>query len=208
MILNLIIILSLSILEIVVFKVLLNIINKYDETILNKNKKIDVAIFIVTSIFYFKFGLSINFFFLNLLAYYLIISSFIDYKTMNVYSFLNYFMLLIAFIFFIINHLFNGYNLTFETIIITLIFIIINILFSKIGAYGDGDTEVYIVLSCFFAIVCKNNLLEMLLVDMLLANILIILLNIKEFDLKKLKFKRKVAFIPAIALATIILCLV
>ena len=208
MFLGVVIIFSLSILGMIIFKMLLNLIERCDGIEINKNRKIDVVIFITTSIFYFKFGFSLNFFFLNLLSYYLIISAFIDYKTMFVYSLFNYFMILMSFIFLVMSYVFNGYRLEINTIIISLIFMIANIIFSKIGAYGNGDTEVYVVLTFFFSIICKENLLELLLIDMLLANVLAIILNIKKFDFKKLKFKRKVAFVPYIALATIILCLI
>ena len=195
-------------LEILGYKFILNIIYKYDDEVspgdIRNNKRVNVIFLIVTLLFFIKFGISINFFFLTLLAYYLIISAYIDFKTMIVYSIFNYTMILFSIMFYSL----SSYSVEKINLIILILFIIFSIVLEKMGMYGNGDTEIYIVIACFFATVCRSNLLETLLIDMVLANIIIIFINIKKFDLKKLKFKEKVAFIPAIAISTIILCLI
>lgn len=186
------------------YRIILKIIDKFDSVKIDASKKVEAIIFITTSIFYLKLGFNGNFILSMILIYYLITASVIDYKTMFVYSSFNYVLVSIA----MGAIIFNYNQIGIENMFGVVSFIILNIILAVFNSYGNGDMEIYIIIACFYGIVIENNVLEILLFNMIVANVLMLIFNIKLFDIQKFALKKRVAFVPYISVSTIIFLLI
>lgn len=200
------IVIGFTLIGIVAFYGALIVVNKSDKENIIIKKEIGVIfiILISTTLLYLKYKLKIDFFFLFYLSIYLIICAYIDYKTMYVYSIFNYLTIIISIV-----YLVSKYNeINFINVVINvIIFIAYSIIMSIFKVYGGGDNELFIATSVYIAINSKIFPLEALFLNMILANLIMIITNIKNFNIKKMKLKRKIAFAPSIAMATMILLL-
>lgn len=197
-----------TIIGIAAFYGALNIVKKFDkESSIEINKEIGIIILILisTTLLYLKYKLTIDFIFIYYLSIYLIISAYIDYKTMYVYSNLNYITIIISIMYLLVRH----NNLYMKYVVINvIIFLIFTMILSKLKAYGGGDNEIFIAISIFIAIKYQNIPLEALLINMLISDVLIIITNFKEINFKKVRFNKSIAFVPSIAISTMILLLI
>jgi prepilin signal peptidase PulO-like enzyme (type II secretory pathway) len=178
-----------------------------DKTInLKMEKEIGIMLIILisTTLIYLKYKFTIDFLFIFYLSIYLIICAYVDKKTMYVYSIFNYFTIIISLI-----YLISTYNNVYVTKIIidVIIYIIFSTLMSKLKIYGNGDNEIFIAISLFIAIKFSINPLEALLVNVIIANIVTIILNYKNINIKKMKLNSRIAFAPSIAISTMIMIL-
>lgn len=200
---SILIILGIAVISNLILKIILKIIDKFDNKKIYYSKKIGVISLIITSIFYIKFGITKEFFIVGLFLNYLLVIAFIDYKTKTVYSVFNY----VVFIILLLLGIMNISNIEIKNIFILIAFSITVLILGRLKFFGLGDSEIYILITSFFIILAKNDVLTMLLIDMLLANIFMILFNLSNINLKILKLKEEVPFIPYIFLSTTILCL-
>lgn len=181
--------------------------NETDIKIDVKNKGlISILVALSTTLLYLKYKTNIEFYMYFYVSIYLLITAYIDYKTKNVYTILNYITMIVG-IFFLF------YQKSIEVDInITIICVIIYTIFVKVGGYfdwfGGGDTEIFIALSIFVSSINMNLFpLVILLINMILSNLILIISNIKNIDVKRLKLKEPKAFAPSIAISTMILIL-
>lgn len=195
--------------SLIIYTTIIDSFNKIDnEIVLEKSKlklvKISMYIVITVTIilFYFKYNMGIKFLFSVYLVVFLAIASTFDLLSYSVYSILNYITFVIA----ISYMLFNG---AYEySIISTILFAVLNFIFAKLKIYGGGDSELYVAIAPFISINYPNNLLEVLLLNIIIANIISIVINRKKFSIRKMRFNKQIAFVPYISLSTIIIQLV
>lgn len=145
-------------------------------------------------------GIYIAFSFFNV---YLMITVYIDLKTLYVYRIVNgvFFLLGIAMLVLLkvpIDQQLAG----------AFIYIVFVVLEARMGGMGVGDAFTLIAGVPYMMLLnAGGSFLMMMLVHTLLVNIIFLLLNIKNINLKEMKFNEKAAFTPAIALATLIMVL-
>lgn len=145
----------------------------------------------------YKYKFTITFFAYSYLTLFLSTAATIDYLTHNVYTVLNYITFVISLVFV---YLTRGLYINPEIII----FIVLNAFLAIFKIYGGGDSELYIAITPFIMI-NYNDVLIILLIDMIIANVIMIIANIKNFDFKKFRFKKEIAFVPYIAISTIMI---
>ena len=152
--------------------------------------------------FYIKYGLEVKYFLYVFLTGYLLVTAFIDRQTMQVYSIFNLAAGAVGTGVLIYQAL-QGRKM--ETVIICLaVYALLVAVQTKAGMYGEGDGELYIVVSLF---ICTRNYelpLEHLLYNMMLAVLLFIVANRKQLDIRRGRMKQEAAFAPSIAAATIL----
>jgi len=172
----------------------------------NKEKGILVLmVFLSTFLIYHKYKFSVEFIFYFYLSIYLIITAYIDYKIKKVYCILNILTIFVALIF-MMYHLYMGIDISY-IIISVIIYSCFSCLLRIFKFYGGGDNEIYIAIGYFVASLSYSHLpLTTLMINMLVSNLVLILINVKGL-IKNFKevSKRKDAFAPAIAIATILI---
>lgn len=184
-------------------------INKVDiENRIDVDKKriMSFLIFLSTTLLYFKFRVSVEFYMYFYLSIYLIITGYIDYKTKNVYAIFNYMTILVGILYLIYQNSI-GIDIKF-----TIMYVIIYVIFTKVmeylNSFGGGDTDIFIALSIFISSINFNSFpLVILLLNMILSNVILIISNIGLVDFKRGRLKEEIAFAPSIALSTIIIIL-
>ncbi len=195
-------------LQILIFHGAIRFIIKNDLECVLENKKeygIYFLFSILTTLMYIKYGITLDLFFLSFFLIYLIISAYIDKKTLTIYSFYNYLTTLIGIVYLLAKlGTINITNIIFNVII----FVCITIIASKLGAFKDGDTELFISISFFLYPQYPNFALEIFLINIIISYIVVLILNFRRLDKTNfLKFKEPIAFAPSIAISTIILLL-
>lgn len=201
----------LTLIEFILFYLSIGMIQKYDvdnKLPCNVNWKVGLIFLLSTTLIYFKFENNVFLLLVySYIVYYLILTAYVDYKTQYVYSIFIYVTILVGII-----YLFKQRESIQEfTTVLTIIIIYSLITYKanmKFNFYANGDSKMYISLTFFICSIYKNMPLSILLINMILANIFAILLNIKNFDFKKMDFKKEIAFAPSIALSTYILILI
>lgn len=147
---------------------------------------------------------SINFFYFYILLIYLLITAYIDYKTTDIYSFLNYIMLGISFSFILLNWL-NGNSI--KPMIVSFISVsLISVLFSLLRVWGWGDTEMLISISGMVgikgSIIFDTISIPIGIFIMIFSTLILCIISIIKILLKRNKINDRVAFAPYIALST------
>ena len=185
------------------------IIESDPESNLQKYTKVEGLIFLN---YLFMSHLVINFTFTNLIdrVFYslflsiMLMHSYTDSKTKTVYRPFNYLLWIIGFIYLIVSIVLNRIPIADggpkETIFYVILFIIVAWFSVKLKAYGKGDGYMLIGISLFIPTLGYGTLfttLEITLCFYVLSAIIQILTNLKHFTIKKLKFKEKIAFAPA-----------
>ena len=192
--------------EILLFIAGICLINKYDkEAGIKVSLKEYVAmglVFVMTGIGLFScYGYGREFGCHSLILFYLIFAAYIDHKTKRVYRIGSIAFILLSVGLFIAVKDMSVYERVERTICI-LIFSMIVIMQGTLGWMGWGDVLTYI--GIFLGLgswkyECMT--LELLAVYMLLANMLFLIFNIRNFNWKKKTMKEEVAFLPAMAVA-------
>lgn len=181
----------------------LKFIAKFDNNNIEINKKRTLICIMLLSIFcYLKYTNFIESIFIFYLLIYLLLSSIIDYSTQNVYSLLNYITFGISVLYLIYK---KEQVDVFYIIIIGFIFYIVSLLFTKLKIYGEGDHELLVAILFFLAGQYNYNILQVIFILILLADVIVIIANFSNFNLKKIRFNKQVAFVPSIAIALILL---
>lgn len=196
-----------TIIGIIAFYGAIAFINNNDiENRIDVNKKglMSFLIFLSTTLLYYKYNESMEFYMYFYLSIYLAITGYIDYKTKNVYTILNYLTMIIGTLYLIYQNNI-GIDVKF-TIICVIIYIIFIKLMGFFNLFGDGDTDIFIALAFFISNINFNTFpLVTLLINMVLSNMILIISNIRFVDIKRGRFKEERAFAPSIALSTMLL---
>lgn len=129
---------------------IIDFINKKDDENIEIKKYVKIIISTLTSIavvcLFLKYDISIYLIKYFILINFLMITGYIDYKTKNIYTFLSIIAGIFAMIFLIIE--FKDGNIGNYLLSIALTSIISFVL-TKINAIGEGDCEVFIIISMF-----------------------------------------------------------
>lgn len=201
------------ILEMILFVIGIYLIKKYDEKagikINRKEYVIMGLIFAVSEIVLFSFyGYGRELICHSLGLYYLMFAAFIDHKIKRVYRIGSIFFIVLSIILFFFAKDIDLFAKT-ERFISVLIFSILVIIQGTLGWMGWGDVLTYI--GTFFFLGSwryKCMSLELLAVYMLLANVIFLIINIKNFDWKVKRMKSEAAFLPGMACAAFFLELI
>lgn len=199
--------------EILLFVVMISFINKHDkENVINVSLREFMTIgilFTVMQVVLFSFyGYGRELICHSLGLYYLMFAAFIDHKIKRVYRIGSIFFIVLSIILFFFAKDIDLFAKT-ERFISVLIFSILVIIQGTLGWMGWGDVLTYI--GTFFFLGSwryKCMSLELLAVYMLLANVIFLIINIKNFDWKVKRMKSEAAFLPGMACAAFFLELI
>ncbi len=199
--------------EILLFVVIISFINKHDkENALKVSLREFMTIgllFTVMQVVLFSFyGYGRELICHSLGLYYLMFAAFIDHKIKRVYRIGSIFFIVLSIILFFFAKDIDLFAKT-ERFISVLIFSILVIIQGTLGWMGWGDVLTYI--GTFFFLGSwryKCMSLELLAVYMLLANVIFLIINIKNFDWKVKRMKSEAAFLPGMACAVFFLELI
>lgn len=199
--------------EILLFVVIISFINKHDkENALKVSLREFMTIgllFTVMQVVLFSFyGYGRELICHSLGLYYLMFAAFIDHKIKRVYRIGSIFFIVLSIILFFFAKDIDLFAKT-ERFISVLIFSILVIIQGTLGWMGWGDVLTYI--GTFFFLGSwryKCMSLELLAVYMLLANVIFLIINIKNFDWKVKRMKSEAAFLPGMAYAAFFLELI
>ena len=200
----------LTILGIITFIKSINFVNVIEKDIIIEIKKkglISLLIALSTTLLYFKYNNSVEFYMYYYISIYLLISGYIDYKTKNVYPIFNWVTIIIGVIYLIyIKNM--GIDIRY-TITCVIIYIVLVKIMGYLNYFGEGDVDIYIALSIFIGCLKINSslVLAILLLNMILSEVVLIITNIKLLDIKKMRFKKEIAFAPSIAISTMLFIL-
>lgn len=200
----------LTILGIITFIKSINFVNVIEkDSIIEIKKKglISLLIALSTTLLYFKYNNSVEFYMYYYISIYLLISGYIDYKTKNVYPIFNWVTIIIGVIYLIyIKNM--GIDIRY-TITCVIIYIVLVKIMGYLNYFGEGDVDIYIALSIFIGCLKINSslVLAILLLNMILSEVVLIITNIKLLDIKKMRFKKEIAFAPSIAISTMLFIL-
>ncbi|RKI48983.1 hypothetical protein D7V67_07050 [Clostridium paraputrificum] len=202
--------LILSIISMFIVFFITNLLGKVDKEVcfkmLNKEKGVLALLILFFNVFlYVRYKGTSYYWFYYYLLIYLTVSAYIDYKIQKVYCFLNYITMAVSLDLWG-SQVLNGID-TIPGVTAYVFFIAISCMLRFLGAYSGGDNEVFIAIGYFIVALNTINPLIKLLFIMLISSILLPVLNYKYFNLKKLKFAegKKIAFVPAIFLSSMIL---
>ena len=197
-------------LEIAVFCGGMYLLNKYDKELgieINwKEYAVIGVILSITEILLFSFyGYGREFGCHSLILFYLIVASYIDYRTKRVYRIGSLFFILLSMMMFASSGNFST-AAGAERIFSILIFSLIVIIQGSKKMMGWGDVLTYIGVFFWLASWEKEYLvIELFAVYMMVANILFLIFNIPKFDWKTRSMKEETAFLPGMTGAAIIL---
>lgn len=187
------------------------ILNKNDDTIFIpftiKNKIVLFLLLGVVTTLFFTFSdgnITFKFILTDFFLLYLFLTSYIDYHTQLIYSFVNYVLIFIGGCYFLYIILNNGsYYLAVHLAISIALVLLIGYL---LNGYGSGDTEFLIAISFFVISFNKNSWvpLESMLLIIFISSLMFLVIHLKDYDFKTKKTKQKYAFAPYITFATVI----
>ena len=137
--------------------------------------------------------------------YYLIFAAFIDHKTKRVFRIGSIGFILLSLLLFLSVKDMWLYEKT-ERILWIMVFSTISIMQGTLGWMGWGDVLTYIGTFFFLSTLRYECMtLELLAVYILLANVIFLIFNIRNFDWKVKRMKNEVAFLPGMACAAFLL---
>lgn len=155
----------------------------------------------------YKYKLSLLLIAYIYLAFYLCLMAYVDKKTSDVYCIFNYVGMGIG----IILYLYRFITVLNRPVsLFCLLIIMIMLILAKIfHLYGDGDGEVFFVISLFF-LSGDMGIDSILYIYMTfcLALMIITLTHLKDIDWQKMKFKHPIPFIPSIFASTMIILMI
>ncbi len=198
--------------ETALFAATMYLLKKYDEKagiqIKNADYVLMEMIFAVAEVILFSFyGYGREFFCHSLILYYLMSAAWIDWKTKRVYRAGSSCFIAAAVLFFILNRSTDSF-FVLERLSCILIFCLIVVIEGVFCTMGWGDVLTFIGVFFWlgsFDYECMT--LEVLAVYMLLANLLFLISNLRKFDWKHRRMKEETAFLPAMAVAALIIFL-
>lgn len=165
-----------------------------------------ILFFLLLGLLRVKYGSGLNFYFYSYLVFYLSVCAFIDWQTQNVYDFLHYITIGTGVIYLFLK---GGQlkNIALVLLQVIILFLLI-IVWVKKGMLGGGDG--FLLVASSFFLLSPNHVIsiEIPLVNVLLANVIFVITNMRRFDFRKLKMKEKVPFVPSIAASTYVILLV
>lgn len=192
---------------------MLKFINKNEEeeykvNVSIKSMTIVVGIILIsTALLYIRYELSFQFFIFYIMSIYLILTSYIDFYTTNVYTFINIIFFSILSIC-ILCYLKIGSELI-EIVKGIIIMAGICSIFDFLSAWGKGDTEVLISISSCLGLKAISSFLnepiKIFLIVITFSLVLISIISLLFLLRKKIGLKDKIAFVPCIAFFSITL---
>lgn len=192
----------LGLISIVFFHLIINYINLNDKEIkVNKEEYILILFIYMICIYTFIkiYGISIMLSFRYLVLNYLVITAFIDLKTKYVYCFLNRIMGCISVAY--ILYLASKNILLFDDVVAMLMGVSIAIIFGFLKIWGEGDSEIFIVIAPFIATYGTQYII----VNFIIAMSLSAIFNLIAITIKKLNLESQVAFAPYIAISSLLI---
>lgn len=156
-----------------------------------------------------RYNNSIEFYYFYTLFIYLIITAYIDYKTTDIYDFLNYIMLGISILFIVMNYIIGN---DIKPLIHSIIYVgIISLIMSFFRVWGGGDTEMFIAISGIIGVKGYVYLgfqpITMGLVNVFLATMVLSVISLVNILIGRYELSRRVAFAPYIAFSSIFIVL-
>lgn len=192
----------LGLISTVFFYLIINYIKLNDKEIKVKKEEYILILFIYMICVYTFikiYGISIMLAFRYLVLNYLVITAFIDLKTKYVYCFLNRIMGCISVAY--ILYLGSKNILLFDDVIAMLMGVSIALLFGFLKIWGEGDSEIFIVISPFIATYGTQYII----VNFIIAMSLSAIFNLIAITIKKLNLESQVAFAPYIAISSLLI---
>lgn len=165
---------------------------------------ISISTFLLSARYTYR---NIDFYYFYILLIYLVITAYIDYKTTDIYSFLNYIMFGISCLFILMNWLKGN---PIKPMIVSLILVsLISVIFSLLNAWGWGDTEMLIAISSMVGI--KGYIffdtipIPVAIFVIVFSTFILGVISIIKILLKRNKVNDRVAFAPYIAISTMLI---
>lgn len=156
-----------------------------------------------------RYNNSIEFYYFYALFIYLIITAYIDYKTTDIYNFLNYIMLVISLLFIVMNYIMGN---DIKPLIHSIIYVgAISLIMSFFRAWGGGDTEMFIAISGIIGVKGYVYLgfqpITIGLVNVFLATMILSVVSLVNILIRRYELSRRVAFAPYIAFSSMFIIL-
>lgn len=195
--------------EILLMAAMIRIIKKFDPEhgiqIKPKDKVVMVGICLAVTFLLYTNNSHTDYIAFSFLMCWLLITAYIDQKTKNVYRIFCYLVSAAGILYLLVK--IWDYAMEYKLLLLfnLLLYLIFIFLQSQLKMYGAGDGFVYISV-CFY-LAARNPisfLIETFMLHMILANLIFLIMNWKQFDVKHFKMKSPQAFVPGIAIATII----
>ena len=191
-------------------------IQKYDKehgiTFRKKEKVCSLIIlFILFNILQVKYSNTLFFYFSGYITCYLFICSLIDYQVKKVYDFYHYITIVVGIMYrFLIGSWvdIDIINIIINYFVQIAFFAIVIILFSKLGAFGSGDGFLLSALLPFLIRPDIMESIEILCTLILLANGIFVISNFKHLNIRKLKMKDSLPFVPSLAVSTFLILII
>lgn len=202
------VVILISVLEMVLFIGTIKYIQRKDKQnriILSKKKIYIVTAIIIgfTYALFIKYGPDRYFFTYSILGIMLIIESYIDLQTKDVYRFINHIGIGVGLLLLVTSG--NIFDVT-RVLIQLGIYSLFIVLQLKLKMYGTGDGYVFIMTAIFLSI--RNPMIiETGIIHMLISTILHELINIK-YKITKSSKKEKYPFVPSIGLSTFLMIMI
>lgn len=165
---------------------------------------ISISTFLLSARYTYR---SIDFYYFYVLSIYLVITAYIDYKTTDIYSFLNYIMFGISCSFILVNWIEGN---PINPMIVSLILVsLVSVIFSVLKVWGWGDTEMLIAISGMVGIkgyiFFDTITIPIAIFIMVFSTLILGLISIIRILLKRNEFNDRVAFAPYIAISTMLI---
>lgn len=186
-------------------------IQKYDKDhgiIFKKKEKIS-SLFILFILFYIlqvKYLGTILFPFYVYISTYLFVCAFIDFQVKEVYDFYHYITIFVGIIYGLLVG--SSVYIIASCLIQMMVFTIFIIVFLKLGSFGGGDGFFLFALLPFLIRLDIMKSIEILSTLILLSNGIFVISNLKSLNMKKLKMKEGLPFIPSLAISTYLILLI
>lgn len=190
-----------------IFLGFVKLFSKDDTRISSKSNALNLAIIsiILTNLItYYAYIGSNKYFIFSVLNVYLILTGYIDSRTLFVYRLSNYIFGSIGVILLVI------LQVEVESQLISaILYSSVVLLIACTGGIGKGDAFTLIVIIPYMMFLeLGSELLINMIINTMIFNIIFIVSNIKKINIKQMKLKSKSALTPSIAMATIIMVLV
>ena len=187
-----------------VFIGIIYIFSKSEKKLLKKSYALYIsmaAIVLVNILLYCIYKHSVKYWVFSILSLYLIVTAYIDIKTLYVYRMINYLFGLAGMVFLVV------FKIPFLSQCAgALVYILLIFAETWFGGMGKGDAFTLVASIPYLMVLNLGSSLFMaLLVNTLIFNVLFLAFNIPKIDFRGVKLKTKAAFTPAIATGTILL---
>ena len=156
-----------------------------------------------------RYNNSIEFYYFYALFIYLTITAYIDYKTTDIYSFLNYIMLGVSILFILINYIIGN---DIKSLIHSIVYVgAISLGMSFFKVWGAGDTEMFIAISGIIGVKGYVYLgfqpITIGIVNVFLATMILSVIALINILIRRYEVSKRVAFAPYIAFSSMFIIL-